>query len=181
MTKRIIVAKFEYQSQAYEAFSKVKRIHLAKQIKGEQMAVLSHKKDGTHQFVAEDFLDFTGKNQTSKGGTIGMLAGILAGPWGILLGWFGGSMIGASKDAKKVQKANALFELLGKEITEGETGLILIAEEEDNRPLNDLIMYELEGWIYRFDYNEIEEELDEMNEAQKEMDLSLGNKNNEQK
>lgn len=166
MTKRIIVANFEYNSQAYEAFSKVKKAHLAKQIKGEQMAVVTHSEGGDHQYLIEDFLDFTGANKTSKAGTIGMLVGILAGPMGILLGWFGGSMFGASKDAQEVKKANTIFELLGKEISEGKTGLILITTEDDNRPLNQLIMYELGGNLYRFDYEEVEEELDKMQEAQ---------------
>lgn len=171
MTKRIIVANFEYNSQAYEAFSKVKKAHLAKQIKGEQMAVVTHSEDGAHQFLIEDFLDFTGANKTSKAGTIGMLVGVLAGPMGILLGWFGGSMFGASKDAQEVKKANTIFELLGKEISEGKTGLILIATENDNRPLNQLIMYELGGNLYRFNYDEVEEELDKLQAAQEQVDL----------
>lgn len=173
MTKRIIVANFEYNSQAYEAFSKVKKIHSLRQIKGEQMAVVTHTEDGSHQFEIEDFLDFTGANKTSKFGTIGMLVGVLTGPMGLLLGWFGGSMFGASKDAQEVKRANTIFELLGKEISEGKTGLILIANEDDNRPLNQLIMYGLGGNLYRFDYQEVEEELDKIHEAQQQVQENL--------
>ncbi len=59
---------------------------------------------------------------------------------GIMLGWFGGSMIGATRDAKEIQNAQMLFEHVGNQIGVGDTGLLLIADEEDNRPLNQLIM-----------------------------------------
>lgn len=159
MSKRVIVVDFTENAKAYQAFSEVKKAHLARKIKGEQMAVVTHSAEGAHHFKVEDFLDFTGNNKTSRGGMIGMLIGILGGPLGVFLGWFGGSMIGASQDAQEIKKANTIFELLSKNIGEGQTGLILIAEEEDNRPLNDIIMYELGGTIHRFDYEEVEEEL----------------------
>lgn len=159
MPKRVIVINFTENAKAYQAFSEVKRAHLSGKIRGEQMAVVTHSAEGAHHFKVEDFLDFTGNNKTSRGGMIDMLVGILGGPLGILLGWFGGSMIGASQDAQEVRKANTIFELLSKNIGEGQTGLILIAFEEDNRILNEIIMYELGGIIHRFDYDEVEEEL----------------------
>ena len=55
--------------------------------------------------------------------------------------------------------ANA-FEHVGNQIGVGDTGLLLIADEEDNRPLNQLIMNELGGDITRFDYDEVEAEIE---------------------
>lgn len=159
MTKRVIVVNFEVSSQAYQAFSNVKKAHIERRIKGEQMAVVTHKNEGTHHFKVEDFIDFTGTNKTSRGGMIGMLLGIVAGPLAMMLGWFGGSMIGASQDAQEIKRANTIFELLSREIGEGDTGLIVIAEEEDNRVLNQLLTYDLAGRIHRFDYEEVEAEL----------------------
>lgn len=160
MTKRVIVVNFAVNSEAYQAFSMVKKGHLERQIKGEQMAVVTHSDEGAHHFKVEDFIDFTGKNKTSRGGMIGMLLGIIGGPLAIMLGWFGGSMIGASQDAQEVKRAKNIFELLSREIGVGSTGLILIAEEEDNRILNQLMMYDLSGNIHRFDYTEVAEELE---------------------
>lgn len=122
MPKRVIVMNFEADSKAYQAFSEVKRLHAERAVKGEQMAVVTHSNTGSHQFKIEDFLDFTGNNKTSTGGLIGMLVGILGGPLGIMLGWFGGSMIGASRDAKEIQTATSLFEFLVDQIGEGDTG-----------------------------------------------------------
>lgn len=166
MTKKVIVMNFKVNSEAYQAFSEVKKMHVSRQLKGEQMAVVTHSTDGSHQFKVEDFLDFTGNNQTSTGGIIGMLVGILGGPLGIMLGWFGGSMIGASRDAKEIQTAQTLFEFLVDQIGEGSTGLIIIAEEEDNRPLNQLVMNEMGGEITRFDFDEVEEEIKKAKEVE---------------
>lgn len=152
MSKRVIILNFQVESQAYQAFSEIKKLHAVRSIKGEQMAVVSHDPNGTHQFKIEDFIDFTGNNKSSTGGLIGMLVGVLGGPLGILLGWFAGGMIGATQDAKEIKDAQTVFDFVGNKIGEGATGLILIADEEDNRPLNQLVMMELGGEITRLDY-----------------------------
>ncbi|MDT2612151.1 DUF456 domain-containing protein [Enterococcus dongliensis] len=167
MEKRVIVMNFDLESKAYEAFSKAKRLHMNKAFKGEQMAVVHHSNDGEHKFMIEDFLDFTGSNKSSTGGLIGMMVGILGGPIGILLGWFTGGMIGATQDAKEVRQATGVFEFLIDKIGEGDTALLLIAEEEDNRPLNQLIMMELGGEITRLDYDEVEADVKKTQEMAK--------------
>ncbi|KPG71641.1 DUF456 domain-containing protein [Enterococcus sp. RIT-PI-f] len=166
MPKRVIVMNFDANAKAFQAFSEVKKLHASRGIKGEQMAVLTHTNTGVHQFKIEDFLDFTGSNKTSTGGLIGMLVGILGGPLGIMLGWFGGSMIGASRDAKEIQNAQVLFEHVGQQIGVGDTGLLLLADEDDNRPLNQLIMQELGGDISRFDSEEVETEIEKAKEVE---------------
>lgn len=158
LSKRVIILTFDIESQAYQAFSEIKKMHATRQIKGEQMAVVTHVTDST-QFKIEDFLDFTGNNKTSTGGIIGMLVGLLGGPLGVLLGWFAGGVIGASQDAKEIRTAQTVFDHVASKIGEGDTGLILIAEEEDNRPLNQLVMNELGGEITRLDYEEVENDL----------------------
>ena len=167
MSKRVIILNFQVESQAYQAFSEIKKLHAVRSIKGEQMAVVSHDPNGTHQFKIEDFIDFTGNNKSSTGGLIGMLVGVLVGPLGILLGWFAGGMIGATQDAKEIKDAQTVFDFVGNKIGEGATGLILIADEEDNRPLNQLVMMELGGEITRLDYEDVEKDVHDAKEAEK--------------
>lgn len=166
MSKRVIILNFQVESQAYQAFSEIKKLHAVRSIKGEQMAVVSHDPNGTHQFKIEDFIDFTGNNKSSTGGLIGMLIGVLGGPLGILLGWFAGGMIGATQDAKEIKDAQTVFDFVGNKIGEGATGLILIADEEDNRPLNQLVMMELGGEITRLDYEDVEKDVHDAKEAE---------------
>lgn len=163
MSKKVILVNFPMESLAYQAFSQIKQLHASSAIVGEQMAVVSHREDGSHQFDIKDFIDFTGKNHTSKNSTIGMLIGLFAGPLAMMLGWFTGGMIGNAQDVKEVKATKSIFEYMGKAIDEGETGLILIAEEEDNRPLNQLIFNELGGNIERHDFEDV---LADVTEAQ---------------
>lgn len=95
-----------------------------------------------------------------------MLVGILGGPLGILLGWFAGGMIGATQDAKEIKDAQTVFDFVGSKISEGTTGLILIAEEEDNRPLNQLVTMELGGEITRLDYDDVEKDVHDAREVE---------------
>ncbi|MFV0558350.1 MAG: DUF1269 domain-containing protein [Enterococcus sp.] len=169
MTKKVIVMNFELESQAYQAFSEIKNLAFSKALKGEQMAVVTHSDDGEHNFKIDDFLDFTGSNKTSKGGLIGMLVGIVGGPLGVMLGWFGGSFIGASKDAKEIRDARDVFEFLIQQIGEGKTGLILIAEEEDNRPINNLITHVLGGGVERFDLEDVEHSVNKAKDVEKDV------------
>lgn len=181
MEKRVIVMNFDVESKAYEAFSKAKRLHMNKSFKGEQMAVVHHSNDGEHKFEIEDFLDFTGSNKSSTGGLIGMMVGILGGPIGVLLGWFTGGMIGATQDAKEVREATGVFEFLIDKIGEGDTALLLIAEEDDNRPLNHLIMMELGGEITRLEYDDVEAEVKKAQEmAKSSKDKSEDDNNSEE-
>ncbi|MBV7390165.1 DUF456 domain-containing protein [Enterococcus alishanensis] len=168
MEKRVIIMNFEISSQAYEAFSKVKKMHMSREVKGDQMAVIRHSEDGQHQFEIEDFLDFTGNNKSATGGLIGMLVGILGGPIGILLGWFTGSVIGGTQDVKEVRNAQGVFSFLIDKVSEGSTALLLIADEDDNRPLNQLIMNELGGEITRLDYDDVEEDIKKAQDMAKE-------------
>ncbi|MBL1230939.1 DUF1269 domain-containing protein [Enterococcus sp. BWB1-3] len=175
MSRRVIIMNFKVESQAYQAFSELKRLYAERQIKGEQMAVVTHVNTGVHQFKINDFLDFTGNDRTAKSSFIGMVIGILGGPLGILLGWFAGSMIGATQDAKELRNAQSVFEHMSNKITEGHTGLVLIADEDDNRPLNQLVMNELGGEITRLVYEDVEQELDKAKTVEKKVKDAANN------
>lgn len=157
---------FEIPSQAYQAFSELKQLQIKGELKGEQMAVITHNSD-SQPFKIDDFIDFTGNDHTSNDSLIGMLIGILGGILGVMLGWFTGSMIGARRDAKEIEGAQSVFEQVINQIGEGETGLVLIADETDNRPINNLIMMQLGGQVTRLDYETVAEEIQHAKELEK--------------
>lgn len=90
-------------------------------------------------------------------------------------------MYGASKDAKEIQEAQTVFEHVIQKIDEGQTGLLLIAEEEDNRPLNQLVMFDLGGEITRLDLEEVQQEINDANEVANEAKQSWQAKKNNTK
>ncbi len=166
MSEKVIIMSFESESNAFQAFSEIKSLHGKNVIKGEQMAVLKHVPN--HILKPLDFIDFTGRDQNAKGGLIGMLIGIFAGPLGFLLGWFTGSVIGSYRDVKEVKEALTIFDETIELIPEGVTGAILIAEEEKEGHLNELIIDKLNGKITRLDKKGVEEDISDALEAEKE-------------
>lgn len=169
MSKRVIILNFPEESQSYQAFSEIKQLHMTKKIKGEQMAVVTHEKEKKHPFKMNDFIDFTGNDHNAKDSMIGMFLGILAGPLGILLGWITGSAIGSMQDAKEINAATSAFEHVINQIKVGETGVLLLAYEEDNRAMNDLVLYQLGGQLIRLDYEEVMQEIVEATQLEKQV------------
>ena len=166
MSEKIIIMSFDSESKAFQAFSEIKTLNSTGIIKGEQMAVLKHVPN--HILETKDFIDFTGNDQNIKGSLIGMIIGILGGPLGILLGWFTGSMIGSTRDMNQVRGALSIFEETIKLIPEDSMGAILIAEEEKEGHLNDLIIDKLGGKILRIDRTLVEREIAEAKELEEE-------------
>ena len=159
MSEKIIIMSFDSESKAFQAFSEIKTLNSTGIIKGEQMAVLKHVPN--HILETKDFIDFTGNDQNIKGSLIGMIIGIL-------LGWFTGSMIGSTRDMNQVRGALSIFEETIKLIPEDSMGAILIAEEEKEGHLNDLIIDKLGGKILRIDRTLVEQEIAEAKELEEE-------------
>lgn len=163
---KVIIMSFDTESKSYQAFSELKTLHGKGEIRGEQMAVIEHRSN--HNLEPKDFIDFTGNDKTFKGSMIGMLVGILGGPLGVLLSWFTGSMIGTSQDVKEVKNAMSIFEKAIQIIPEGETGVILICNEENTGHIDDIVLEQLNGKMERLEKSDVEEELEEAKYAEKE-------------
>lgn len=166
MSEQVIVMSFDSESKAFQAFSETKLLHNSGKLKGEQMAVLKHIPN--HVLEPLDFIDFTGRDQSVKGGLIGMIIGILVGPLGFLLGWFTGSIIGSYRDIKEVKGALSIFDETINLIPEGTTGALLIAKEEKTGHLDDLVIKKLDGKIVRLNRTEVENDVSAAIEAEKE-------------
>lgn len=166
MTKRVAVMVFDQNSIAYEAFSKIKNNQgSAYQI--HQLAVVEKSEDDKH-FSIKDIIDLQTASNLNRGGFIGMLVGILGGPLGVLFGWILGDLVAAGITASEQKDTKTIFDKISKQITAGQTGLLMYYEEEDNEALNAIVMNELHGVITRFDYEDIQEEVKEMKQKHEE-------------
>lgn len=178
MNEKVMIMCFESESKAFQAFSEIKALHRSGKIKGEQMAVLEHIPN--HILEPVDFIDFTGADKSFKGSLIGMLIGILGGPLGVFIGWITGSLIGGYGDSKEVKDALSIFDETITMIPEGSTGAILIAEEERVGHVNDLVIDKLGGKIKRLDKSEVEREVTEALETEKEAEKKWNEKKKEE-
>ena len=168
MEKRVFIMTFDEDSKSYQAFSHLKEMHTKQLVVIEQMAVV--KNTGNDHLQMKDFIDVTGADKTARGSLIGLLIGILGGPMGILLGWVGGTAIGARRDAKEVQTAMSVFEQTLHIISEGKTGVILIADALSRNDLRRYAEDKLNGRILQLDYDLVMTEIEQAQETEKELE-----------
>lgn len=158
--KKVILMTFNESSKSYEAFSDVKQIVGNGDIRGEEMAVVTHKTEGVQTFEVDDFINFKGDTHVFNDGFIGMLIGILGGFFGMIIGWIVGDIVGAVRDSDDAKATRNLFEQMVQDIPAGQTGVILVAEEADNQFLNNVVINQLGGKIDRFSYEEVSADME---------------------
>ena len=155
--KNIIVVNFKKESAAYQAFSELKEA-LAENSSFLRQGVLV-KRDGGELDVKDEFeVDLSDMDDTLKGGLIGGLIGALAGPLGFLIGGGIGAAIGEAKDSSDYVKEYALIDHVSDCVADGETALILLAEEKNDAALAEkLNAFDVE--ITKFSASEMEKEV----------------------
>ena len=166
--ENIIVVTFKIESQAYQAFSEIKRDPYSRSCIISQM-VLVEKQNG--QILPSETFD-TGVesgDDTFKGGLLGGLVGILGGPIGILLGGSMGVLVGSFKDAVDVSRNTSLLEKVLESIRDGEIALVAFVQET-NQNTFDSKLQPYDAQITRFEAVLIQEELEEAELIHKEME-----------
>ena len=108
--ENVVVAVFPVESEAYQAFSRIK--DGTTELSGylvSQMAIV--KKMGNNVQLEDEFdTGMKTSDDTISGGLIGALIGILGGPLGILLGGGIGTLIGSSIDLGDIDTNNSMIE-----------------------------------------------------------------------
>lgn len=165
MEKRVIIMTFKENSQAYEAFSKLKVLHAEGKVEIEQLAVVENAKD--QGFLVQDAIDLTGSDRFFAGGLIGAFVGILGGPLGMLLGWTTGSIIGNISDIDEVKGAISTFKQTSSVLTEETVGVLAIASEFTEHVIDELVKEEFGGEVVRFSAAAVEAEIEEARQAEK--------------
>ena len=102
------------------------------------------------------------------GGLVGSLVGILGGPIGILLGGSMGMLIGGAVDAGGLADNVSLLEKAGDCLLEGETAIILLAQEEYETALS-AKLNRFEVSITRLDAAEVAAELEHARELERQI------------
>ena len=129
--ENIVVAVFPVESEAYQAFSKIKdgTTELSGYLVSQMVIV---KKIGNNVQL-EDAFD-TGRDtsdDTVAGGLIGALIGIIGGPLGILLGGGIGTLIGSSIDLGDIDTSNSMIERVSRILCDRDTALIAFVQEDN--------------------------------------------------
>ncbi len=160
MKENLVLANYKVESEAYQALSELKRETTNANYTISQAVIV--KKENGKLSVMDGFVNgATTGDDTMTGGLIGSLVGILGGPLGILLGGSMGMLIGGAVDAGDMADNASLLEKAGDSILDGETAIILLAQEEYETALT--------AKLTRFDAAEVAAEVEHAREVEKQM------------
>ena len=166
MAENIVIAVYEVESEAYQALSEIRHEPANANYTLSQAVVV--KKENGRLNMRDGFDSGNEANDTWKGGLIGSLVGILGGPIGILLGGSVGMMIGAAADAGDVAEHISMLERAGDCIAEGETAMLLLAQEDYETALT-AKLNRFHVSITRMDAAEVAAEIEHAKEVEKQL------------
>ena len=167
-TENILIVSFGTESKTYQAFSDLKQAAEDDNYFISQGSVV--KKENGEIIVKDEFdTGLKAVDDTLKGGLIGGLVGLLGGPLGSLLGGSVGALIGDAKDTGEYMRDLTLLDTASKLVFEGETVLLLLADEKGDAALTEKLN-SYGAKITRLSAAEVEKELELIAKAEDKRD-----------
>ena len=161
----VIVVSFEEDASAYEALTKLKELQSQRQIGMRGAAVVA--RDETGQVLVKDQVADESFAGTTTGGLVGLLIGILGGPFGILIGGVTGLLIGSLFDEDDADDTESVLAEMSKTIQVGHD-YVLAEVTEQSPEVIDTTMAGLGGTVLRRDAGDVEAEIAAAEHAQRE-------------
>lgn len=179
MMENIVAVLFDVESEAYQAFSELKKFPVGNTYVISEMGLVKIQNERPVLLEAFD----SGKDTVDDslaGGLVGSLIGILGGPLGVLLGGSIGTLTGMAVDTGDAVKNMSMLERVSEKMYEGETVLTVLVQETDEPEL-DGKLDKFKTTILRFDAAIIAEEVEKAAQMQKEMSKEAKRKLREEK
>ena len=164
----IIAAIFDVESEGYQAMTTLSKTPIIEETSILQMALVKRENGAIKVCDSYD----SGIHTTDDmllGGLLGGMIGILGGPMGVLLMGSYGTLAGSLVDTGDALDSATVMEKVADKLMDGEVALVMLAEEINE----DEIDSKLKGYkvtIARFDAAVVAEEVEQAEEAQKEME-----------
>ncbi len=160
----VIAVRFQDDSKAYDGLTKLKELDDQGQVDLAEAAVVVRHEDGhleTKDVVGEDSMV-----GAASGGIVGLIIGILGGPFGVLLGGAMGILIGSLFDADDDDETDSVLADLGRSMRENRPTLLAQVGEQSPEVV-DAAMAELGGMLLRRDLYDVEGEIAAAEDAQR--------------
>ena len=161
--ENVIAVNFGEDSKAYEALTKLKELDRQRQIDLAAAAVVVRREDG--QIETKDVVGDESMSGTATGGLVGLVIGILGGPFGVLLGGATGLLIGSLFDVYDDEETDSVLTEFGRSVEVGHTSLLAQVDEQSPEVV-DAAMAELGGTVLRRSADDVEAEIAAADEAQ---------------
>jgi uncharacterized membrane protein len=154
--ENVIVVSFAEDSSAYEAFTNLKELDEQDQISIKGAAIAQRGDDG--QIATKDSVDNEQYAGTATGGLVGLLIGILGGPFGVLIGGATGLLIGSLYDMDDAEDTESVLGAISSAIRPGQT-VVLAEVDEQSDDVVDQGMARLGGTVLRRSVDDVEAEI----------------------
>ena len=162
--ENVIVVSFAEDSSAYEAFTKLKELDEQGQVSIKGAAIVQRGDDG--RIATKDSVDDNQLTGTATGGLIGLLVGILGGPFGVLIGGATGLLIGSLYDVADAEETQSVLAAISTAIRPGRT-VVLAEVDEQTHDVVDEAMARLDGTVTRRSVDDVEAEIAAAEHAQR--------------
>jgi uncharacterized membrane protein len=160
----VIVVSFEDDPSAYEAMTKLKELDNQHQLDLRAAAIIVRHEDG--QLEIKDEVADAGISGTASGGILGLLIGVLFGPFGVLIGGATGLLIGSLFDLDDDDDTESVLADISRYARAGHSTLLAEVSEPSSEVI-DTAMSQLGGEVLRRPSADVEAEIAVADEAQK--------------
>jgi len=162
--ENVLAVNFVDDANAYEALSKLKELDGQGQIGVEGAAVVARAEDGS--ITVKDEVGDSRYTGTATGGIIGLVIGILGGPFGVLLGGATGVLIGSLFDLDDADDTESVLEEISRSARAGHTALLAQVSEQSPDAV-DAAVERLGGTVVRRPVEDVEAEIAAAEDAQR--------------
>jgi uncharacterized membrane protein len=162
--ENVLAVTFADDAKAYEALSVLKELDSEPDVELTAASVVIRHEDG--QLEVKDSADSADLDNTSKGGLIGLLIGILGGPFGVLLGGAEGLLIGSLFDLDDADQTESALSEISRSVPAGRPALLAQVTEESPDAV-DKALSGLGGTVVRRSLDDVEAEIAAAEDAQR--------------
>ena len=127
-------------------------------------AIVQRQEDG--RMVTKDTVDTEQLAGTATGGLVGLLIGILGGPFGVLIGGATGLLIGSLYDMDDADETESVLAEISSAIRPGQT-VVLAEVDEQSDDVVDQAVARLGGTVLRRSVDDVESEIAAAEHAQR--------------
>jgi uncharacterized membrane protein len=159
----VLAINFSEDSKAYEALSLLKDLDGQDQVDLAGAAVVVRSEDGRVE-IKDDAGD-TGYSETATGGVIGLIVGILGGPFGVLIGGATGLLIGSLFDLDDAEETESVLSEISRSVRPGHAALLAEVSEQSPDAV-DAAMERLGGSVLRRSLDDVNAEIAAAEDAQ---------------
>jgi uncharacterized membrane protein len=164
-SENVIAVTFEDDSNAYEALTTLKELESQSQISIRGAAVVA--RDETGNVLDKDQVGDETLVGTATGGIVGLLIGILGGPFGILIGGATGLLVGSLFDEDDADETDSVLAEISRSVRVGHDALLAEVSEQSPEVI-DTAMARLGGNVLRRPAADVEAEVAAAEHAQRE-------------